>query len=186
MGFSTFHSHSLYSPLPNIISHSKSHEFVYGLISEKKREELFQNIIINSNKSVELLMFVDTEFVKNHRTNIINMIERYHLISSICLNSGSAYMYLCEPDSNPCYLERIEILQSIVQSKEYIHYLLHHAPNYTLRSLKENEIDIVLNKILELDDELLAFDLYNEKEIKLSESQKEKLAPLVVVVKLAK
>lgn len=166
--------------------YSEPRRFVYDIISEKERQELFKIILSDSYKSLDLLLAIDREFINNDRKNIVSHVEKYSIISSICYDPKAAYTYLCEEDNCANYLERIRLIESIASSEEQINNLLNFSLVSTLKSLDEKEIDIILNKILELNNWQLAVNLYKEKNIVLSEQQKEKLAPLIVAMQLAK
>lgn len=162
-------------------------EFVKRPLLPKDKDILFEKILMHSRMSADLLTKVNKEFIKNKRNNIISPIQRYYLLTSICMNPTSAFYYLTDIDG-AMNIEKPRLLRVVIKDEQHfetlVKYLGGELKLYFKIIFKTPEFDLMIDKILSNNNLKLAKILYNCKQ--LSEEQKDLLAPLVVAMKLSK
>lgn len=166
---------------------SYANEFIYRPLLLKDREILFEKILLNSRTSKDLLTLVNKEFIENKRNNIITPIQRYYLLTSICMHPFNAFNYLTDING-AMNIEKPKLLQSIIKDGYYfatvVKYLGGEMELTFELTFKPPELDLIIDKIISNNSLKLARILYNCRQ--LSETQKDLLAPFVVAMKLSK
>jgi len=158
-------------------------EFVNKPLLLDERDDLFYKILMSSTASAELLARVDIEFLKNKRTHIISPVERYHLITSVCMKPQTAMKYFY--DGYPFRAEQTKLVETFIDNDYCLGNIVFTTNQFPIKKLTEYEITLIVNKIVERQDIKRAVKIYYNQAFKLTNQHKEQLSSLIIAAKLS-